>query len=104
MVEVAAEIADFVIAVGKVHGNFKIAFAQLLDFLLQFHQRPLDLVSQHHQKRAANGNCSGSSHQKHGMALRITPGKSCQQEQKHPAQQDTSNWNQRLDLPVDAWA
>jgi hypothetical protein len=54
LIEVAAEVADLVVAVRKTDGYTEIAVAELSDFLLQFDHGPLHGVGEHDQQRAAD--------------------------------------------------
>ena len=73
LIEVAAQVADFVIAMGETHGNVEIAATQLRDFLLQFHHGPLHGVSEHDQQRAADGDCASSRDEQNHVPFGITP-------------------------------
>ncbi len=102
LVEVAAKIADFVVAMRETDRNTQIASTQLSNLLLQFDHRALHGVGENDEQGAADGDCARSGNEKHKMAVGIAPGKCGEQEEQHSAQQDAGDRYQRFDFPVDA--
>ncbi len=54
VVEVAAQIANFVVALGEADGNVHVAQAHARDLVLQLQHGPADRDRQHHDYRDAN--------------------------------------------------
>ena len=59
-VEVAAEVADFVVALCKADRDVEVAFAHPFHLFLQFDHGPLDEVGQHDHHHGADSHRSGS--------------------------------------------
>ena len=55
VIEVAAQVSDLVVAMGKADGDAQVAAAELRNLLLQFDHRTLHRVGQHDQQRSADG-------------------------------------------------
>ena len=102
LIEVASQVSDFVVAMGKAHVRAEVTAPKLRNFLLQFDHRPLHRIGEDDEEHAANRNCPRTCDQQHHMAFGVTPRERRQQEQQHPTQQNAGDRNQRLDLPVDA--
>ena len=102
LVEVASQVSDLVVAVGKAHVRAEVTAAELRNLLLQFDHRALHGVSENHEEHAANRNRTRTCDQQHHVAFRIAPRECRQQEQQHSSEQNARDRNQRLDLPVDS--
>ena len=83
LVEVASQVSDFVVAVGKAHVRAEVTAAELSNLLLQFDHRPLHGISEDHEEHAANRNRARTCDQQHHVAFGIAPGECRQQEQQH---------------------
>ena len=69
MIELAAEVADFVVALTKADGNVEIAVADDRHLLLEFDHGALDEICQHADGYSADDDSSSSSKQKQGVAI-----------------------------------
>jgi len=54
VIEVAAEVADFVVALGEADRDVQVALAHLLNFFLQFDHGPLNQVARTNMETAQN--------------------------------------------------
>src|SRR5579864_1824807 len=102
LVEVAAEVADFIVAIREAYRDIQVTATELNDLLLQFDHRSLHGVREHDEQSAANHDCASASDEQHYVALGIAPGKRREQKKQHAPQQNAGDRNQRLDFPVDA--
>ena len=102
VIEVAAEIADFVVALGEADRDVQIAFPDELHFLLEFDHGPLNQVGKYEHGDGADRHRSRASHDQHGVAFRIASGYRGQSEEQQPCQQNEADRQHRLELPIDA--
>ena len=97
LVEVASQVANFVVAVGEANRCTQVPAADLGDLLLKFNHRTLDGVGEDDEQCAADRNCSCASNKQDKVTLGIAPGNRREQEQQHPAEQNAGNRNERFD-------
>ena len=71
VVEVAAEISDFVVAPGEADGDVQIAFTHQPDLLLQFDHGPLNQIGKSDDGNGADDHRSRSRDDQHRVALRV---------------------------------
>src|SRR5579862_17656 len=102
LIEVAAKVSDFVVAVSETYGDAEISTAELSDFLLQFDHGTLHGVREDNEQSPADRDCACTCDEQDEVTFGIAPGECCQQEEQHSAQQNKGDWNQRFDLPVNA--
>ena len=103
VVEVAAEVSDFVVAAGKADGDVQVAVADLRDLFLQFDHRTLDQVGEGDrgalpQMATAPAPATIRTAWRSGSRKETV----ASDEEQQPAQQDERDRQQRFDLPVDA--
>ena len=72
VIEVAAEVSDFVVTIGEADGDIEIAVADLIHLLLQFDHGALNQVGQTEHGRGADGDGSRSGDDHDSVAFGIT--------------------------------
>ena len=102
VVEVAAEVSDLVVTLGKADGDVQIAFADQRDLLLQFDHGPLNHIGQRSDRDGTDGDGSRSGNDQHGVAFRVAKGYGRHNEEQQSYQQHEYYWQERLELPIDA--
>lgn len=83
-VEVATEVADFVVASREGDRYIQVAVSHGSDFFLQLDQGTLNDICHHQQKNDTNRDGPGASNYQDHVPLRILPGDCRQREQQQP--------------------
>ena len=102
VVEVAAEVSDFVVAAGEADGNIEITFADLGDFLLQLDHWPLNEIGERADGNSADDNSSGPGNEQNRVAFGIAKRDGRNDEQQQTCQEHEDHRQESLDLPIDA--
>ncbi len=86
VVEVAAEVSDFVVALGEADCDVQVAFTHQCHLLLQFDHGPLDQIGKHEHGHGADDDRSRTSNDQHCMAIRIAQRHGRQSKEQQPCQ------------------
>ena len=101
-IEVAAKVADFVVALCETYGCLEVTLTNSRDLLLELDHGTLNEKRQHQQQSRADGDCPGSSQVEDRVALGVAPGNRGQHKQEEAVQQNEADRQHRFDLPIDS--
>jgi hypothetical protein len=102
VIEVAAEVSDFVVAPGEADRDIQVAFTDQRDFLLQFDHGPLNEIGERADGHSTDGDRSRSGDHQHRMAYRVPQRYGRNNEQQQPRQQYQYYRQECLELPIEA--
>jgi len=102
VIEVAAEVSDFVVAEAEGNGGIEIPLTDQGHFFLKFDHGALDEVGEDGDDDSANGDRSGSSEEEQGVTVRTAQGEGGNGEENQAGEEDAHDGQDCLDLPVDA--
>jgi hypothetical protein len=101
VIEVAAQIPDFVIAVAEADGHIEIASADGGDLLLEFDHRALDEVGQHADRDSADDDGSSAGEQQECVAIGAAQSQCGNGKQDQTREKHEYHGQDCLDLPID---
>src|SRR5579884_813144 len=95
-IEVAAQLADFVIAVGETDARVPITLADTRNLALNFLHGAVDEDDQGRDQHGAHDNRARGSDDQHCVALWVVPGKADQNKKQQPVEQHSGDREQSL--------
>src|SRR5581483_5333431 len=99
-IKIAAQISDFVLALGEANADFQVAVSEFRDLLLEFNERTLNGVGEDENQRGADGNGARACNHQHHVTLGILPGHGGEGEQHHAVNKYKDDRQYGFDLPV----
>lgn len=103
MIEIAAQVADLVIAECKRDGCVEVSLANGSHLLLEFDHGSLDEECQDAEGDSADDCGPGSSKQKKCITVSIAKGDGRNGKEDQPGEEDAHYGQNCLDLPIDAY-
>src|SRR5438309_5593253 len=103
VIEVATQVTNLVVSLGKFDGNVQVSFAHARNLVLQLDHRTLDEIGQGDHHRRTNSDGAATGYDQHLMALGIPQGNGGHQEEQEAVQQHEGDREHGLDLPIHAY-
>jgi hypothetical protein len=103
VIEVSAEVSDFVVGLIEGDGRFQVSLAYEGHLLLQFHHGALNEVGKNSDGDSADDDGSGTGKKEEGIAVGVAQGEGRNGEEDQAGEEHEDNGQDRLHLPIDSY-
>src|SRR3954454_19618348 len=99
-VEVTAEVADLVIALGEVDGDVHVSVGHAGNLVLKLDHGTTNDDGEHHDHHCADSDRAGGGDDEYGITFRIAEREGDEDEEEESVNEDSSDRQYSLKLPV----